>query len=77
MSITEVMEILVEGSARSKNSFARRMGISRQALYSLMNTRSNISIKTLLQLCQASGYRLLLIPEENRKPVDSIEIDDC
>lgn len=76
MTINEALNYLVNTSARSKTAFARRIGISRQCLYDMLTQRKGVSVRILMQICRASGYRLILMPEENYKPVDSIEIDD-
>lgn len=76
MTINEALNYLVNTSARSKTAFARRIGISRQCLHDMLSNRRGVSVRILMQICRASGYRLILMPEENYKPVDSIEIDD-
>lgn len=75
MKTGEVIGLFANSFCRSKNAFARRMGVTRQTLYA-MEKNGNYEIKTLLMMCKAVGFRIYLVPEEERKPNNCIEIDD-
>ena len=54
---TEMLNLLIDSSGLKREYIARRIGISRQALYSKINNVTDFTISEVVVLCEVLGIK--------------------
>lgn len=73
-------EILAEIMARKEitnSRLASRLNLSPQATWDRLHTKKtkDIPASTLTEMLRAMDYKLIVVPQETRTPVDGYEVD--
>ena len=64
MKSTDALRDIISKQGRSQRSVALDMGLSPQALASRLSEGSNMRTKTLSEVSDALGYRIMLVPND-------------
>lgn len=73
MNYKDAMTMAIEKAGLKKAAFARRLGITPQALNERL-TQRGIKGMLLIEMANALNYKVVLLPDTAKMPKDAIEI---
>ena len=73
MKIQDAISTLIKESGLKKSEFARRIGITPQALNGRL-TQEGIGVNCVAEMVEKLNYRVVLVPDTAKLPAGSVEV---
>ncbi len=73
----DIILAIMEDKGVTNAQMASRLNLSRQASWDRLHTKKtkDIPASTLTEMLRAMDYKLIVVPQETRTPVDGYEVD--
>lgn len=76
MKIREAIKHIMEEASLSYAELGEKLGISRQSIWNSLNGKAtkSVAIEQAVKVCEIAGYKMMLVPDDVKKPTGAIEI---